>query len=417
MADYMNPKFGPIPIERIEQTVAVKLANPNWGERKIAEYVGRTRGAINRELTKAARLGLLPTDPVMPGFEISRAAHSVDADGNILGSYIQQKPERGPEFEVPKGHAVKGVSAYVDGEGRTVAQWIKTKEGELSPQYVADIVKEAFDGWTPKYPTLAKPNATWAEFLTVYPVADWHMGAFAWGRETEGPDWDLSIATEAIGNAMNELIDQTPPSENALVLGLGDLVHADTFKNMTEKSGNVLDVDTRYPKVVAATRDLLVDSIERIASKHQHVTVSLKHGNHDEVTTVALRYAISGIFRGHKRITIDDSPSAFYWHRFGCCLIGGTHGHAAKMADMPLIMAARRKEDWGETTTRHCHTGHVHHKQREKEIGGVICHSHRAPVAQDAWHAAEGYLSGRSVSAFNYHREKGYRGMVEVEIR
>jgi hypothetical protein len=46
----------------------------------------------------------------------------------------------------------------------------------------------------------------------------------------------------------------------------------------------------------------------------------------------------------------------------------------------------------------------------------VIVYSHRAPVAQDAFHAAHGYLSGRSIKSFTYHVEKGARGHSEVEI-
>ncbi|MBN7755504.1 hypothetical protein JYP46_01590 [Nitratireductor aquimarinus] len=96
-------------------------------------------------------------------------------------------------------------------------------------------------------------------------------------------------------------------------------------------------------------------------------------------------------------------------------MIGGTHGDKAKIPDLPMIMANRRKEDWAATSTRHFHSGHIHHDTL-REVGGVSVFSHRAPVAQDAYHASHGYLSGRSIKSYTYHIEKGARGHSEVEL-
>jgi hypothetical protein len=120
--------------------------------------------------------------------------------------------------------------------------------------------------------------------------------------------------------------------------------------------------------------------------------------------------------RNSKSVAVDTSPNPFYWRRFGVNLIGGTHGDKAKLPDFPMIMANVRREDWSATFTRHFHTGHIHHDS-EKEIGGVHVYSHRAPVAQDAFHASYGFLSGRSMKSYTYHVEKGSRGHAEVEIR
>ena len=300
-------------------------------------------------------------------------------------------------------------------DGRIVQQWVKTKEGERSPEETAEIVKKAFEAWEPAAPAIIPAEGD-DERLTVYILADWHVGLFAYGKETGGPDWDLSIAKRVLYETMQEVVDQAPKSAHALMLGLGDLLHADDARNQTARSHNVLDVDTRYSKCLETVCDLIVGVTEMVALKHSHVEATFKPGNHDTNSTVGITQALRMFFRNSAHVEVDTSPDPFYWRRFGVNLIGGTHGDKAKIPDLPLIMANRRKEDWAASSTRHFHTGHIHH-DRVRETGGVHVFAHRAPVAQDAFHAGMGYLSGRSMRAYAYHAEKGAKGHSEVEIK
>ena len=383
---------------------------------KTGLALGLSEKAIRHRLQKAARLGLLGYDPVLPGFEATEITNRYGKDGEEIGRSVKQRQEKGQgKFKIPKGMSLKHMSTLVDANGRTMLQWLKASE-HRDPVEDAKVIREAFDQWEPKLPLLRDPAQCDPDRMVVYIAADWHLGLFAWAKETEAQDWDLSIAKAVIYEAMVELVEQSPPAENAVFLGLGDLIHADSSRNMTEKSGNVLDVDTRYPKVLATACDLIGDVIELISSKHKNVFATFKPGNHDENSTTGIRCALRMLFRSHERIHVCDSPSPFFWHRFGVNLIGGTHGDKAKMVDLPLIMANRMSKEWAETKTRHIYTGHIHHDS-VKEIGGVRVHSVRAPVAQDAYHASHGYLSGRSVKSATYHRTKGYRGGTEVELQ
>lgn len=74
--------------------------------------------------------------------------------------------------------------------------------------------------------------------------------------------------------------------------------------------------------------------------------------------------------------------------------------------DLPLIMAADRKEDWGATMHRVWHCGHIHHKTA-KEFPGCVVETHRTLAASDAWHAGKGYRSKRDLNAIVYHAEHG----------
>jgi hypothetical protein len=194
----------------------------------------------------------------------------------------------GASSEVPPGHVIKGVSSLVDAEGNLVQQWIKTREGELDPLVVAEWLKGAFDDVEPAHP-IAAPAVTSDDLLTLLPCGDWHLGMFAWGRET-AENWDLRIAEETIGRAVEDTVERSPPSGTAVVLSGGDLFHADNKDNQTARSGHALDVDGRYQKVVEAGNRLMVRTVDACLRRHQRVLVRILPGNHDEHSAVAVAY-------------------------------------------------------------------------------------------------------------------------------
>lgn len=364
----------------------------------------------------AARRGMLGTKPILPGFEISRASAELDEAGNVHRQWVTQKPERGGPFTLPEGHVVKGVSALLDADGRVAAQWVKTREG-IEPLDVVEALKSGLESYSgPKKPSAA-PRGCNDDLLTLLPLADWHLGLYTWRREV-GENWDLNIAEQLYTETIEDLMSRTPRAGTAIVLGGGDLVHSDNFDNRTARSGNSLDVDGRYPKVVETAGRMVVRTVDTCLRTHAHVVARILPGNHDEHTSVAIAYFLSAWFRHEPRVTVDTDPSLFFWHRFGKVFLGATHGHTVKARQMPAIMAARRPEDWGASRFRHIHCFHVHHTEKlADEAGGATVHVHRSPAPQDAWHFGAGFVSGRSMETTTYHRSKGEHGSSFSPVR
>jgi hypothetical protein len=381
-----------------------------------ADSLGWPHKTFHYRLNIAAQRGMLGFKPVLPGFRVSQTTTVKDADGNVKAEFIQQKEERGDEFAVPPGHVVKGVSALLDPDGREIIKWVKTREGELDPEQLVAWIKEAFADYATAATPVAAPAAPSSDLLTLIPLADWHIGMFAWGKETD-TNWDLKIAESAIGAALDDLVMRSPMSGEAVVLGGGDLIHSDSNENKTAKSSNALQVDGRYQKVIATACRLTERTVDLARRRHDHVRVRILPGNHDEHACVAVGYHLAALYRHEPRVTVDLDPSLFWWHRFGRVMLGATHGHEAKIGQMPQIMAHRRAEDWGATRFRYVHGFHLHHTARfATEGGGCISEIHQAPVPQDAWHYGSGFLSGRSVQAITYHREFGEVGRVRVAM-
>lgn len=358
-----------------------------------AKALGIHRNTFDHQLKVAAERGLLGYKPVLPGFAIKSVA-SKEGD-----KWVKQTKAPGAEFAVPAGHVTKGVSALVDPDGRVLQQWIKTKQ-DTSTGDVVDAVKEALAdhaGTSLLYPPPLEVDPT---TFTVIPLVDWHVGLMAWARET-GENYDLKIARDVILKAMARVIAMSPPSEKCIILGLGDMLHFDGYETVTSHSGNFLDADGRYPKVLKTAVEMIRATVDMALQKFLKVDLRILPGNHDDRSTVALNVGFSMLYENNDRVSFDDSPSRFWWHREGAVFLGGTHGEKLKMRELPLLMAHDRPQDWAKSTYRRIYTGHIHHESSIEE-GGVLVTSMRSPVAKDAYHSFAKYRSGRSVYADTY---------------
>ena len=404
----------PIPHETLIETVAAYLAHGD-NQSATALALNIARSTLQARLRVAAERGMLGTKPVLPGFRLSKTTTVTNQDGDVVREFVQQRPDIGGAFEVPDGHSVKGVSALVDSQGRTIQQWVKTK-AEPSAIDIAETLKAAFLDYQPAAVLVPAPATTEADLLTLVCCNDWHVGMFAWDRETDS-NWDLKISEQVIGQGIEDAIARSPNSGTAIVLGGGDLTHADNNKNQTARSSNQLDVDGRHQKIVETAGRLMVRTVDAALRKHGHVIVRNLKGNHDEETAPAIAWFLLAWYRNEPRVAVDCDQSLFFHHRFGKVMLSATHGHEAKLQDMPQIMAHRRAEDWGATLFRYAHGFHIHHRSKfATEGGGVIMESHQAPIPQDAWHFGSGFLSGRSLQTISYHREYGEVSRVRVAL-
>lgn len=378
---------------------------------EAAHRLGIARSTFQNRMKRAAERGLVaPGVETMPGYRIDALTTTPN------GTYIKQRKEHGEAFEVPEGHVVKGVSALVDAEGRIIQSWQKTA-AERSPVDVAGILKAAFENYEPAAPVSDPPAHCDEKLLTLIPCNDWHVGMFAWRRETDA-NWDLKIAVREIGRNIEDVIARSPRAGTAIVLGGGDLTHADNHNNETERSHNKLDVDGRHTKVVEAAGMLMVRTVDAALRNNDRVIVRNLKGNHDKETAPAVAWFLYAWYRNEPRVYVDLDQSLFFYHQHGKVMLAATHGHEVKLKDMPQTMAGRRPEMWGATKYRYAHGFHVHHKSGFiAEGGGVVCESHQAPIPQDAWHYGAGFVSGRSLQTITYHADMGEVGRVRVAMQ
>ena len=299
---------------------------------------------------------------------------------------------------------VRGTSTLLDAEGKLKLQWVKEEKTRPDPEQWAGIVKDVFSD-TERVRVIPAPKESNKNLLTVYPIGDHHTGMYSWGDET-GEDYDTKIAERLLVSAITHLVELSPPSEEALIVNVGDFFHVDQHRPETTRSQNALDVDTRYAAMIRAGVNMMRTCIEEALKKHKVVRVINACGNHDDVGALWLSLALGLLYEKNKRVYIDQSPSKFTYHNHGKVLIGVTHGDSAKLERLSGVMATDQPEMWGKTQHRYWITGHIHHKKVLEQPGCMI-ESFRTLAARDAWATAAGYRSGRDMNSIVYHNEHG----------
>lgn len=307
---------------------------------------------------------------------------------------------------VPDGFKVKGVSTYYDRDGKPIGQWVKSSaDNERREELLRAMVEAMLEEVRGLSPIQPPPAFGGSKLLALYAFGDPHFGMYAWAEEC-GEDFDLATADRLTRAGIDRMTAVAPEAETALLLMAGDNTHGDNTKNATPGHGFALDVDTRHPKVMLTVARATIYAVRRALEKHLRVIVWNMPGNHDPETAPAIALALALYFENEPRVTVDLSPGLFKYMRHGKVLIGAHHGHGAKQADLPLLMAVDRPEDWGASTYRYVYMGHIHHDS-VKEIQGVRVESLRTLAAKDAWHSGKGYRSMRDTRLIALHADFG----------
>ena len=387
----------PLPIEELRRRAGAYREHGTLV--KAAAALGIGKSALAESIKRAAEAGMLGTDPVLPGFRISKISNTPS------GTFIQQTQERGDRFEVPAGHVVKGVSALVDAEGRVIQQWQKTAvdaEGQLAAfSAVVDGLKENL----PRITIMPAPQHVEEDLLNQFVVTDSHFGMLA-HREETGADYDLRLAEQLLLDWFAAAVAGAPQAHTAVLAQLGDLLHHDALESVTPAHKHVLDADSRLHKVVRVVIRTLRRVVDMLLQKHKHVHVVMASGNHDPASSVWVRELLATIYENEPRVSVDTSPMLYYAYKWGDTALFYHHGHKGGVAQVDATLAGMFREMFGASKYAFAHVGHLHSDEGRKSALMYV-ERHETLAAPDAYAAGGGWLSGRSAKVITYSRRFG----------
>jgi hypothetical protein len=320
-------------------------------------------------------------------FNISLNLTTVRARKNKLQSIGDIPLDDGKS--VQSGTVLKGVSRYHQLEDGGI--WIKS---DVEKTKLLDDFKEAIENITEGIIPIdtidrivTKSNS---RLCNLYISNDVHIGALMWDDETGDRNWNLKDAKNTFRSGIDYLVSNSPDTDIGIVCDLGDLTEIDDFKNMTPHSGNILDVDSRYSKILQTAFECMVYFVEKALEKHNEVHFINISGNHDITTGHAVRAFVRAWFRNNDRVVVDDSPMDIKYFCFGSTLLGFAHGDGLKMKDCGETMAHDNVDVWSETKERYFHFGHSH---KDAVVDGKLCkaESHRNIAPLNHWASHKGF--------------------------
>jgi hypothetical protein len=307
---------------------------------------------------------------------------------------------------VPEPFVVRGISTYYNAEGKPSGQWVKSR---INDEKLAEMVQATLDGMKDEI-TKADPCNPPTDYLSdqilnCYVITDYHLGMLSWSEET-GADWDVTIAEDLIIKWFQQAIAQSPNAKTAVFAQLSDFLHFDGMDAVTPSSKHLLDVDTRFSKLVRSSIRILRTIINMLLQKHQEVHIIMADANHDPVSQIWLREWFAVMYENEPRVTVDTSPNPYNAYEFGKTALFFHHGHKRKPANVSEVFASQFREMFGRTKYAYAHMGHMHHLD-VKENSLMIVEQHRTLAAPDAYSARGGWLSGRDAKVITYHQQYG----------
>ena len=324
-------------------------------------------------------------------------------------------PEHDMTKTVPDGFHLKGTSTLYDADGNAKLQWVKSSIDHERQEQIMRETLSAMSESIPKSEPVAFIGGTLdSDLLNCFVITDFHLGALSWHEET-GADWNIDLAEGVLVEWFRQAIAQSPSAETAVLAQISDFLHWDGFDAVTPASKNLLDADTRFPKLVRVAIRVLRRIITMLLQKHKSLHIIMADANHDPVSQVWLREWFSVLYEGDPRVTVDTSPSPYNAYEFGSVALFTHHGHKRKVANVSEVLAGKFRELFGRTKHAYVHMGHLHSID-VKENNLMIVEQHRTLSAPDAYAARGGWLSGRDARVITYHKEYGEVGRITISF-
>jgi len=378
-----------------------------------------------------------PTEQQRKCFEVyqkcgtlKKAAKELDINYRTVWYHInvyKQKTGILPRATYPNPHIPVGYKAgkttqeirYEDEDGHVVREWLRS-EPEIEDY-------EEFLNWlgerTPQLEATIKPPKQVREDLMLeWLLMDHHLGMHSWAKET-GADYSIKLAQTLINNAAMKVFELHGPVQKAVIILGGDNQHADNRKNVTEKSGYTLDVDTRYAKMVDAMWVSMVSAIDVALTKAKEVEVIVLSGNHDFHSAINLSRILAAHYRNEPRVTIHTGPEKHKFLRWGSTAFMYTHGDTGQNNRLAMYMLNRLlDENWTGIERKLVRKGHLHKKGKLTPPGlteesGVAVELFPTLAAPDAFAAEQAFVSQRATIANVWHAKHGLRSRIELGVR
>ena len=232
---------------------------------------------------------------------------------------------------VPEGEMVIGRSLYLEDDSGNKA-WLKTRRKleTAEKEQALKVFVEQLNSQVVQAKKTHKPSAKGKskDLLPTIIIGDAHIGMRAEASETRDRDFNSQVASAELFGAIDYLVDAAPACEEAMLINVGDFMHANSHKNTTANL-TPLDVDQRIESVMRIAADTMIHAITRILEKHSKVSVVMARGNHDSDTAIAIAMVLGYRYAKEPRVTILEPQGFHTYTTFGKNLIAITHGDKA----------------------------------------------------------------------------------------
>jgi len=317
--------------------------------------------------------------------------------------------------QAPVGFGLAKSTLQINAAGDVIQRWDR-----VFPM-VNDLTVEYFNQRIPAARPIRCPKPANNKLMLEWPIADLHLGMLAWQQET-GADYDNKIARALMVAAASKIFSMYGSVEEVVIAWLGDNQHADNRQNRTEKSGHVLDVDSRYPKTAEMIYEIGTTAIDMALQMSKTVRVVVVPGNHDPMSAIHFYMILAAHYRNEPRVIVDTSPAKHKFYRWGSNFFMASHGDTGGKRLASYMMQHVIRNNLTGIERMYVRAGHLHKRGRNcppglEEEDGVIVEHFPTLASRDAWSTEEAFVNQRATVANLWHKDYGRRSMTELCIK
>jgi hypothetical protein len=344
----------------------------------------------------------------VPGTNITRTLKTIFQKARDHG----YDPAHDLDTPLPGNQLLAGVTnryKFVNGKRQLSEQYVLGRRGKNEDlnQYV-ERIEAACSSIKPCKP-VKSPRYVHSDLCNLLHCTDYHLAMYA-AVEEGGDEWNEKIAQSEFVRAITELVESAPMAGTGIFSQGGDFLHYDSMEAVTPAHKHNLDASTRAFKMVGLALDMHIFAIEHMLKHHRKVIAIIQEGNHDPMSSIWLRKALTRYFAHNKRVEVMDVDFPYYAYLHGDILLAFHHGHKTKNKELPALFASepRYRHLWGKAKYAYIHVGHQHRREQDQaEFGGAVVERHPTLAARDAYASAGGWVSWRAMNCITYHKEKG----------
>jgi hypothetical protein len=345
--------------------------------------------------------------------EIMPNMNSESAVGNVIRRVRGYATSKGFNADANLDAAVEGMSL------RGMSDFQNMETGELSRRWLKyDVDKQAQVQAFIEYldekiangiasldlPPLSDTVAQ-EEGLTVYPVADAHVGLYTSEEET-GEHTNLEIQIKNYKEIIHKIVSKADATDTCIIALLGDFFHANDATNATPAHKHILDVSARFHEVIEEGENLVRYFVETALQKHQTVHIRIEEGNHDPDATKWFRALVRSMYRDNDRVVTHDSDENFYGIKYGNTLHITHHGHRIKQNNVMSSIINKFRAVLNEIDFIYIHSGHWHNNNVTTQ-GIVRMETHATFAPNDDYAEGGGWHAVKFATAITYAKNGG----------
>lgn len=205
---------------------------------------------------------------------------------------------------------------------------------------------------------------------------------------------------------------------NCTLAFLGDILHYDTAGKTTTggtqqcSNESFQEMYNRAVRIVSELVSDVIETLQKIDKDNYVLNIVYVPGNHDRILGYTLMCVMRALFDGKARFVVDQTDRKLF--KFGCNLIGYTHGEMPKGRISQWVYTDGRPylKDVEEIEV---HCGHLHSEQVTEENGMIVRHLPTL-AGVSPWEYKNGYVSNRRIAAFIWDHDYGLQSINYIGV-